>query len=362
MLKKTLAVLMAVCFILMAFTACAKPTAPTSVATQAPATEASAAPAATAPAEQKIVVGLIMINLTHPFHRGEMEGAKECARRYGVELRIVSGDDDVNKQIQAFENLVSQKVNAISVNCIDVNAFGPAFQKAKDAGIPIIIQHSRSDMATAYVGFDEAVTGTKNGEYAVELLTKKNGSPKGEVAVLMGLPGQTAIAPRTDAFVEVMKKYPDIKVDAVEPTNWDPVKAVQITENWLTAFPALDLVYGCSDGLTVPAAEAIEKAGKRASILVTSCDGSDFALEAIKQGKMESTFMYAPEYSGYMKALIPIQVAMGKEYAKETLMSGVLVTKDNVDKMMTLASDIKNKITEFDFEAPLAEIIQKYSK
>jgi ABC-type sugar transport system substrate-binding protein len=138
MLKKTLAVLMAVCFILMAFTACAKPTAPAPVATQAPASEASAAPAATsAPAEQKVVIGLIMINLTHPFHRGEMEGAKECARRYGVELRIVSGDDDVNKQIQAFENLVSQKVNAISVNCIDVNAFGPAFQKAKDAGVDV---------------------------------------------------------------------------------------------------------------------------------------------------------------------------------------------------------------------------------
>ena len=39
-----------------------------------------------------------------------------------------------------------------------------------------------------------------------------------------------------------------------EKYSWDPTKAVSITENWMTAYPDLDLIYGNSDSLTVPAA------------------------------------------------------------------------------------------------------------
>ena len=58
------------------------------------------------------VIGLVQIDRSHPFHLGEEAGATEAARRHGFDLRITSGEGDVNKQIEAFENLVNEGVDA----------------------------------------------------------------------------------------------------------------------------------------------------------------------------------------------------------------------------------------------------------
>ncbi|HXJ81484.1 MAG TPA: sugar ABC transporter substrate-binding protein, partial [Candidatus Methylomirabilis sp.] len=135
-------------------------------------------------ARGKKVIGLVQIDLSNPFHIGEVNGAKEAARRHGFTLKVASGEGDVNKQIQAFENLVNQKVDAIAVNFIDVKAFGPAMARAKAAHIPVVALHSNIDGMACMLGFDERNTGRLEGEESVKLLTRKNGSPAGKVANL----------------------------------------------------------------------------------------------------------------------------------------------------------------------------------
>src|SRR6476646_838799 len=136
-------------------------------------------------------IGLVQIDLSNPFHLGEVDGAKDAARRAGFELIGTSGEGDVNTQIQAVENLINQGVDAISVNFIDAGAFGPTMAKAKAAGVPIICLHSKPEGCAATLGFDERYTGKIVGEYAAELLKKRyNGEVKGEVANLQGLLGQ----------------------------------------------------------------------------------------------------------------------------------------------------------------------------
>ncbi len=354
--------------VLMIVLIACQPVAPASQAPQpaeAEPTQAAEQPAA----EGQKVVGLVQIDLSHPFHLGEVEGAKEAARRYGFDLKVTSGEGDVNKQIQAFENLVNEGVDAIAVNFIDVKAFGPAMEKAKAAGIPVICLHSQTDGCATVLGFDEWYTGNEVGKYGVELLKQKNGDYVGKVANLQGLLGQGLNEARTGGWEEIMTQYPGIEVVAKEPTSWDPKKAVEIMENWLTAYPDLDLIYGNSDGLTVPASNTIEQAGKLwdgqpgkpgEQIIVTSVDGSDFALEAIKNGKMSSTFLYAPEYTGFWKAWAPFRIAMGEDMGPEVKIKGTLVTSENVDKIMELAKDQKEKITDFPFEKSLPEIIEEY--
>ena len=139
-----LGILLVASMFLAACQPAAAPTAAPAEDSQAPAEEAAPEQAAEAPAGEQKVIGLVQINLSHPFHIGEVEGAKEAARRYGFELKVVSGEDDVNKQIQAFENLVNEKVDAIAVNFIDVKAFAPAMEKAKAAGIQVVCLHSQA--------------------------------------------------------------------------------------------------------------------------------------------------------------------------------------------------------------------------
>jgi ABC-type sugar transport system substrate-binding protein len=305
-------------------------------------------------------IGLVQIDLSNPFHLGEVDGAKEAARRAGFELIVTSGEGDVNKQIQAVENLINQGVDAISVNFIDAGAFGPTMAKAKAAGIPIICLHSKPEGCAATLGFDERYTGKIVGEYSAELLKAKYGDVKGKVANLQGLLGQGLNTDRSGGFTDVMAKYPGVQVVAQEPTSWDPTKAVSITENWMTAYPDLDLIYGNSDSLTVPAATVVERAGKKDQIMLVSVDGTKPGLEAVRDGVMKSTVLLAPQYSGFWKAYFPYLVATKKNDKTDFLIQGVLVTKDNVGQAIKLADDQVNKMQDFPFEKPLKDIVATY--
>ena len=312
-------------------------------------------------AQDKVKVGLIQIDLSNPFHLGEVDGAKEAARRAGFDLVVTSGEGDVTKQIQAMENLINEGVSVISINFIDAAAFGPTMAKAAAAGIPVVCLHSKIDGCAAVLGFDERYTGKIVGEYAAELLKKRhNGEVKGEVANLQGLLGQGLNTDRSGGFTDVMAQYPGVKVVAQEPTNWDPTKAVSITENWMTAYPNLELIYGNSDSLTVPAANVVERAGKQDQVLIVSVDGTQPGLEAVKSGAMESTVLLAPQYSGFWKAYFPYLVASKKDDRKELLIKGVLVTKDNVEAALKLANDQVANIQNFPFEKSLVDIVAGY--
>jgi ABC-type sugar transport system substrate-binding protein len=306
-------------------------------------------------------IGLVQIDLSNPFHLGEVEGAKEAARRNGFDLIVTSGEGDVNKQIQAVENLINQGVDAISVNFIDAGAFGPTMAKAKAAGIPIICLHSKPEGCAATLGFDERYTGKIVGEYAAELLKQRyNGEVKGKVANLQGLLGQGLNTDRSGGFTDVMAQYPGVTVVAQEPTSWDPTKAVSITENWMTAYPDLDLIYGNSDSLTVPAATVVDRAGKKDQVMLVSVDGTEAGLEAVRDGVMKSTVLLAPQYSGFWKAYFPYLVATKKNTTSDILIQGVLVTSDNVKPAMQLADDLVKKIQTFPYEKSLKEIVEGY--
>lgn len=315
-----------------------------------------------ASAESNITVGLVQIDLSHPFHIAEVEGAKEAARRLGVDLKVVSGEGNLNKQIEVFENLVQQKVSAIAVNTIDGKAFAPAFEKAKAAGIPVISLHDNLPGAAAMVGYDEIATGKAIAEFTVQLLTKRYGEPKGEVALLQGMLGSGANIFRTEGFVNEMEKYSNIKIVAMTPTDWDPKKAIDTTENYLVAYPNLDVIYGLSDGLTVPAANVVKSAGKTNQVMLVSVDGSDFALQAVKNGQLKCTFLLGDVYTGFQYVLWASRAAKGEPVPGEILIKGAVVTNDNVDAVMRLVKDMKEDTKNFAFEKSLPELIDNYLK
>jgi ABC-type sugar transport system substrate-binding protein len=92
---------------------------------------------------KKIVVGLVQLGTDNPFWIAQVEGGQEAARRHGFDLKVTSGQGDVTKQVQAFEDLINQKVDVISINLIDTKAFGPAMEKAKAANIPVVCLFSQ---------------------------------------------------------------------------------------------------------------------------------------------------------------------------------------------------------------------------
>jgi ribose transport system substrate-binding protein len=210
------------------------------------------------------------------------------------------------------------------------------------------------------LGFQEVANAAQVGQYAVQLLTKKYGSPKGEIAILLGALGQDINTNRAGGFESVIKQYPNIKIDAAESTgNWEADKATALTENWLTAYPNLDLIYGLSDSLTIPAADVLQRAGKT-DIKLVSYDGTDVGLKAVADGTMSSTVALLPQYNGFWNVYAAYLVASGVKMPATYFMEGALVTTDNIKAFTALSADMANNITNFPFELPVSAIIADY--
>ena len=306
-------------------------------------------------------IGLVQLGTDNPFWIAQVAGGQEAARRYGFELIVTSGEGDVTRQVEAFEDLVNQGVDAISINPLDAQAFGPSMEAAAAAGIPVVCLFSQMDGCATVLGFKESENGRLVGQYAVDLLTQKYGEPRGKVAILLGALGQDINTNRAGGFNEIMAQYPNIEVVAQESTgNWEADKAVALTENWLTAYPDLDLIYGLSDSLTVPAANVLTRAG-RDDILLVSYDGTEIGLSGIADGTLNSTVALLPQYNGFWNVYAAYLVGKGVQFPATYYMPGALVTTENLTGFQQLSADLGDKLESFPFELPVSTIVDDYA-
>ncbi len=306
-------------------------------------------------------IGLVQLGTDNPFWIAQVAGGQEAARRNGFELIVTSGEGDVTKQVQAFEDLVNQGVNAISINPLDANAFGPAMEQAAAANIPVVCLFSQMDGCVTVLGFEERVNGSLVAQYAVQLLTEKYGEPKGNVAILLGALGQDINTNRAGGFTDVLANYANITVVAAESTgNWEADKAVALTENWLTAYPDLDLIYGLSDSLTVPASDVLKRAG-REDITLVSYDGTEVGLAGVADGSLRSTVALLPQYNGFWNVYAAYLVASGVQFPSTYYMPGAMVTTENLAGFQQLSVDLADNITIFPFELPVGNIVADYA-
>lgn len=306
-------------------------------------------------------IGLVQLGTDNPFWIAQVAGGQEAARRYGFELVVTSGEGDVTKQVQAFEDLVNQGVDAISINPLDANAFGPAMEQAAAANIPVVCLFSQMEGCVSVLGFEERANGAMVAQYAVQLLTAKYGEPRGKVAILLGALGQDINTNRAGGFQDVIAQFGNIEVVAAESTgNWEADKAVALTENWLTAFPDLDLIYGLSDSLTVPASNVLKRAG-RDDILLVSYDGTEIGLDAVADGSLKSTVALLPQYNGFWNVFAAYLVANGVDFPSTYYMPGAMVTTDNLSGFQQLSVDLADSIMSFPFELPVASIVNDYA-
>jgi ribose transport system substrate-binding protein len=79
---------------------------------------------------KKMSVGLVLINLQAKFFNDINAGAQDAAKKAGVTLQVIDGNNDPSAQVNAVETLTQHKVDGIIMVAIDVKGILPALQDA----------------------------------------------------------------------------------------------------------------------------------------------------------------------------------------------------------------------------------------
>ncbi|MEY4307277.1 MAG: hypothetical protein RJA95_645, partial [Verrucomicrobiota bacterium] len=235
--------------------------------------------------EGEIVIGFSTRDLSSEYTAKLSQAVLDQAKtRPGVKVVMTDGQSDVQKQYNQVENFVAQKVDAIIINPCEYEASTPAVDKAKAAGIPIVIVNQTTKSAgDAYIGSNDLDAG----RMAMEAIAKKLHG-QGGVLMIHGIMGTSAQLEREAGAREVFAKYPGLKLIDQQTASWDRAKAMTLTENWIQAHKGkFSAIFAHNDEMAMGALLALERAGIKKDIYVIGIDGIAQALTAVKDGRLD---------------------------------------------------------------------------
>jgi inositol transport system substrate-binding protein len=278
----------------------------------------------------KIKIGICITDSSDKFKSYMLKEMKNYAQSLSnVEIEYADAKMDSNTQLAQVENFISEGVDVLVVNPVDRDATNPIGDKAKTAGIPILSFNNNFENQNDIVcSVDSDLK--QSGVLEMEYLAKKV-NYKGNVAIIMGTMGQDGQRLRTEAFHEVIDKYPDMKIVAEQPAEWNRSKGKALMERWFDSGKDINVVACENDEMAIGALTAIEEAGKLGEITVGGIDATPDALDYLKSGKLAVTVF--PNGSGQSQAVLDtaVKVAKGEKVEKAINFENELVTPEYAD-------------------------------
>jgi fructose transport system substrate-binding protein len=273
---------------------------------------------------QEITVGLITKTETNPFFVKMREGAEAKAKELGLKLITAAGkfDGDNDGQVAAIENLISAGAKGFAIVPSDSKAIVPTIQKAKDAGLMVIVLDTPldpMDAATATFATDNRKAGDLIGKWAAGTLGDK---AKDASIVLLDLATNqpTVDYLRDQGFmagfgidVKDPNKYgdeDDARICTHEISQGDQEKGRTAMENALQKCPNVNVVYTINEPAAAGAWEALKAVGKDdGSVLIVSVDGGCPGVANVKAGTIGAT---SQQYPLKMASMALEAIASGK--------------------------------------------------
>ena len=280
-------------------------------------------------------------SLNAPYYQALLQSIKETTEQNGMTLLSADGQDDINKQVAAVEDLITKGVDALLLNPKDPDALVGVTKLAQAAGIPVFIIDSSIDPSAAYVTTVQS-NNLANGQLAGEWLAKKYGKRKMNIALLSGNAGNPVGRTRKQGLLQGITEeqlrtlgYIDLNIKTQAYTEWSYAGGLKAMEDILVAHQDINVVIAEADVCVLGAIKAIAQAGKTDDILIVA--GADGQKEAIKY-IMDTDFygctaMNSPIQIGKNAVQYAIQYLNGKrDFPKVSFTPPLLITKENAEQ------------------------------
>jgi fructose transport system substrate-binding protein len=278
---------------------------------------------AAAIAQDKPIVGLITKTETNPFFVKMREGAQQKAEELGIELITAAGefDGDNDGQVAAIENMISAGAKGFAIVPSDSKAIVPTIQKARDAGLMVIVLDTPldpMDAADATFATDNRQAGRLIGQWAKATLG--DAAANASIVFLDLAANQPTVDYlRDQGFMEgfgIDVKDPNRYGDEDDPrictheiSQGDAAVGRTAMENALQKCPNVNVVYTINEPAAAGAWEALKAVGKDdGSVLIVSIDGGCPGVANVKDGVIGAT---SQQYPHKMAAMALEAIASG---------------------------------------------------
>ncbi|HXM27892.1 MAG TPA: substrate-binding domain-containing protein [Chthoniobacterales bacterium] len=283
-------------------------------------------------AQKQLKVGLVLINLQAKFFNDIRAGAEEAAKKAGVSLQVIDGNNDPAAQVNAVETLTQQKMDGIIMVAIDVKGIVPALQDAAKSGVKVVAVDAKvqDPSVKAFIGVDNAKAGSDFGDFVGKYIEKQMGG-KAKLGIIGAL-NSFIQNQRKDNFIESIKKIASVTIgNTVDGQNVQE-RALTAAEDLVTSSPDTNVIYATGEPALIGAIAALESQGATRRVKLFGWDLSNQALKAVDDGFLIGVVQQNPYQEGIEAIGALVKLSRGEEVPSFIDVPVEFVTKDNIDK------------------------------
>lgn len=290
-----------------------------------------------------------------PYFTAMEEGGNEAAKLFGVTyMNVGSPTASAAEQVRLMENLIEQKVDAISISVLDSASLNPVMQRAADAGIKVYTSDSDSPNSVRQVYVAQALDKDLGYTLIDRLAAQINN--EGQIGIVSG----ESTATNLNTWINFMKEdvqtnYPKIQIVDIRYTHGGSSEdALNQAEQLMTKYPDLKGLVAVASTTVPGVAKAVENAGKAGKVAVIGYGSPNTVRPFIKSGTMKESILWDPKALGYLNVWAGIQLLEGKPFQAENTVPGlpnpVKYFADSKTLLLgpPLVIDINN-VDQFDF-------------
>ena len=238
-------------------------------------------------AQDKGTIYYLVPTLLDEFQTESVSAIEKFLGQVGYKAETLDAQNKTDLQQSQMDNTILLDPAAIVLAAVDFNALAPYIEKARSAGIPVMIFDRQ--ITSTEVDFTSVAGTVEIGYIAASeiqrLLNEHKGSVSGKVLQVLGDPGDPYTLDIQKGFEERMAAHPNVEIISLPAMQWEASNAGSIVADQLLANPDIDLIFVHAAHLAVAAVASLEAAGKKpGDVLLVSSNGAPVGLDLIRQG------------------------------------------------------------------------------
>lgn len=237
--------------------------------------------------QDKGTIYYMVPTLLDEFQTESVSAIENFLGQVGYSVETLNADNKTDVQQGQMDTAILTDPAAIVLAAVDFNALAPYIDKAREAGVPVMIfdrQISSTESDFTSVAGTVEIGHVAAGEIQ-RLLEERNGSAAGKVLQVLGDPADPYTLDIQQGFEERMAEYPEVEIISLPAMQWEASNAGSIVADQLLANPDIDLIFVHAAHLAVAAVASLEAAGKQpGDVLLVSSNGAPVGLDLIRQG------------------------------------------------------------------------------
>ena len=237
-------------------------------------------------AKDKIKIGVSIPSADHGWTGGIVWWSQKAiadwkAKDPDIEFFLVTADSPA-KQVGDVEDLMVKGIDALVILAHDSEPLTPIVERVHNKGI-LVVSVDRGltkPVEDIYIAGDNPGLGKVSAEWLAKELNYR-----GDIVVLEGIPC-VINSERVNAFMEVMKKYPKIRILDSQPAYWQTEKGLEIMENYLQKYPKIDAVWAQDDDVLKGVLQAYKESGRNDIKVMLGGAGSKEIIKMVMDGDL----------------------------------------------------------------------------